>query len=519
MSIVLILQEDNFRKSATFVAKQIADSYNTDITVFVLSSSRADEKLKEISNASIVGNDYEFLNPLINKSKEESRYKAYLVSPDSVIEKISALEDKEKIELLVVNKSSSRSQNKLLSNLVSRIHCQTLVLRINVQREEKLKKILVAVGSGPNSINGLMLSNQIADYNMGQTTALFVQKEIGEISSDLGSRKLKKILKKSNLKDDDNTKERIEVGISVSETIVNVSEENFDLVIIGAAQRSKLRNIVYGDIAEGILSSENSAIVGVILSPQSITKKVHKKIEGFLDLRVPQLNREDRVSLFEVIENGSTWNFDFVTLISLSTAIAAIGLIQNSTAVVIGAMLVAPLMTPLLGAGLSISQANYPLVKSSFHAIFFGFLTAIAIGFCITFICGADILTEEVLNRGAPNILDLYIALLSGVAAAYCTARPGLSGALPGVAIAAALVPPIASSGIALAIGNFAISRGAFLLFFTNIIAIIFGASFCFYAIGARNQLETEKNWGIKVFLILALIGLLLILPLSGVLK
>ena len=118
-------------------------------------------------------------------------------------------------------------------------------------------------------------------------------------------------------------------------------------------------------------------------------------------------------------------------------------MIQDSAAVVIGAMLVAPLMSPLLGCGMAIVQGNLPLFRNSLKAVLFGFLVALAIGVVLGFISPMGELTDELRARGGPTVLDMLVALLSGIAAAYCNGRPNLSAALPGVAIAAALVPPL----------------------------------------------------------------------------
>ena len=98
----------------------------------------------------------------------------------------------------------------------------------------------------------------------------------------------------------------------------------------------------------------------MIRKARPITARLRARLAAWLDFSIPQLDREERIQLFKELQDGSSWNFDFFALIALSTAIAAFGLVQNSTAVVIGAMLVAPLMTPLLGAGLALVQGNYP---------------------------------------------------------------------------------------------------------------------------------------------------------------
>ena len=226
--------------------------------------------------------------------------------------------------------------------------------------------------------------------------------------------------------------------------------------------------------------------------------------------RIPQLDREQRIELVDRLETNSTFDFDFVALISLSTIIAALGLIRNSAAVVIGAMLVAPLMTPLVGMGFALIQANEKLIWSTMRSVLFGF----AVAFMTSVILGAAIpkswwndvtvaapvvesevmLNAELASRCKPHLLDLVVALVSGVAGAYATGRPNLIGALPGVAIAAALVPPIATSGILFAIGEFELSRNAFLLFFTNIVAIVLGTTFAFWGIGINAPATKPKD-------------------------
>ena len=146
-------------------------------------------------------------------------------------------------------------------------------------------------------------------------------------------------------------------------------------------------------------------------------------------------------------------HFDFFALMFLATTIAGLGLIQNSTAVVVGAMLVAPLMTPIVGVGLGLVQGNIVLVRYAAQSIAWGAGLALVVGLSLGLLLPLPELTTELAARGGPSLLDLGVAVLSGCAGAYAMSRPNLSAALPGVAIAAALVPPLASLGIVLANG------------------------------------------------------------------
>ena len=126
-------------------------------------------------------------------------------------------------------------------------------------------------------------------------------------------------------------------------------------------------------------------------------------------------------------------------------------------------------------------------------------------------------MTDQLRMRGEPNSLDLGIAFVSGIAASYCIARPKLSGALAGVAIAAALVPPIATVGIALAMGRTGIALGAALLFGTNIVAIVLGAGLNFMLAGISGN-HKAGAWGRRSLIVLVLVCLGLAVPLTSVL-
>ena len=186
-----------------------------------------------------------------------------------------------------------------------------------------------------------------------------------------------------------------------------------------------------------------------------------------------------------------------MALICLSTCIAALGLVHNQAAVVIGAMLVAPLMTPLVGAGLALVQGNGALIRNALKSVLFGFLLAFLIGWVVGLIAlPRGTLPAEIISRTSPDPVDLAVAVVGGIAAAYALSRPNLSSALPGVAIAAALVPPIATSGITLAEvpGH---SRGAALLFLTNILAIILGTAISLWMVGIRDTHPhgSQQQW------------------------
>jgi uncharacterized hydrophobic protein (TIGR00271 family) len=185
----------------------------------------------------------------------------------------------------------------------------------------------------------------------------------------------------------------------------------------------------------------------------------------------------------------------FVMLIVLSSGIAAFGLLANSAAVVIGAMLVAPLMTPITAAAAATVTARNARLVRSLAVIALGTGAAIAVGWVTsvlarTQITAATDLPGEVLARTFPGLLDLGVAVTAGAAAGYIIPRRSTLSALPGVGIAVALVPPLATVGITLEVGAGEQAANAFLLYLTNLAAIVFAASVMLIVSGFRPHAE-----------------------------
>lgn len=231
----------------------------------------------------------------------------------------------------------------------------------------------------------------------------------------------------------------------------------------------------------------------------------------------PPLERDQRLELVRSLREGSRWSLNFGVLLGCSVLIAGLGLLQNSVAVIIGAMLVAPLMTPLIGIGLALVQGNFDLLGVAVRSMAKGTVVSLALGLLLQWLTPGDELTLEVSLRGTPNILDLFIAFFAGVAAGYAFARPQLSNALPGVAISVALVPPLAASGIALGSGDWQIAVGAMMLFLANMVAISLGSGLIFRMHGIRTS--TSKRSAVltmkRVILSFGAVMILMMAPLG----
>ncbi|MBW2476607.1 MAG: DUF389 domain-containing protein [Deltaproteobacteria bacterium] len=231
----------------------------------------------------------------------------------------------------------------------------------------------------------------------------------------------------------------------------------------------------------------------------------------------PTLERHDRISLIDLFEKSAKWNIDFIVMMGLATALAALGLMQDSTPVVIGAMLVAPLMSPLIGAGFALVQGNVTLFRDSMQAMAYGVSGGLLISLFLGFLTPEYEPTLEIMARGNVNLLDLAVAVLSGMAAAYSMGRPDLFATVAGVAIAAALVPPLAVVGIATAAGVFWLAGAAAVLLITNLIAIILGAAIIFRMLGVHGSLTGSQQplWARRMFLALILSVGMLVFPLG----
>ena len=193
------------------------------------------------------------------------------------------------------------------------------------------------------------------------------------------------------------------------------------------------------------------------------------------------------------VKRDSDSNGYFFVMVVLSCTVATYGLLSNSTAVVIGAMLIAPLMGPILGGALGIAANSNPLLRQAAKAEAAGCMVAIVLSALLTLILPQAELTGEVMARTNPTILDLVVALASGMAGTYSICVKPQSAALPGVAIATALMPPLCAVGIGLAKQNFAVVSGALLLFLANMVAINV-AAIAMFELAGFSQLSDDRE-------------------------
>ena len=193
----------------------------------------------------------------------------------------------------------------------------------------------------------------------------------------------------------------------------------------------------------------------------------------------------------ELIEQ-STPDFDYFLMLTLSVLMSTFGLLAGSETIVIGAMLLAPLLAPVMGLALGTSMSHHSLITRSLSTI--GYSIMFAVGAAITgaFLFSVGNLSgginEVILARTEPSLLFFIVAIISGFAVAYTTVRPNLSSTLPGVAVAVALIPPLAVFGVGIAMLNPAVIAGSALMFLINVAGIVFAGMVTFSLMDVHHK-------------------------------
>jgi uncharacterized hydrophobic protein (TIGR00271 family) len=240
---------------------------------------------------------------------------------------------------------------------------------------------------------------------------------------------------------------------------------------------------------EKIVTQKETVKVAKLPNKSEAQKYMSKHIPFF------RFASEERFEeLFLMLRKDAKLNSTYIVLMVLSTLLAVFGLFANSTAVIIGAMLVAPLMAPIVSLAMGLLRAENKIIKDSLFKIFIGVVVALMASSFLSYLLPYSEITPEMKTRINPTLLDLAIAIFSGIAAAYSKSFKEIMQNLAGVAIAVALVPPLAVAGIGLGYGEIYLFLGAFLLFFTNLVGIVVAAIVTFQVLGFSNVVKSKKS-------------------------
>lgn len=235
-----------------------------------------------------------------------------------------------------------------------------------------------------------------------------------------------------------------------------------------------------------------------------------KFISDLFTLESFRISTDRQEKVYDQIKDNAKGDFDFYILCFFSSVIITLGLIIDSAAVVIGGMLIAPLVWPIFLMSLAILMGRGKIFEKSFFtfikAVVIIFSVALVIGFFLPHINSG----QEIISRTHPTLYELFIALASGFVGAFVISYPKLGNAMAGVVVAAALVPPLAVTGLAVSQNDIEAAGGSLLLFLSNLVAIIFAAGVLFLLAKFRGPSTLEGKevrrsnirWFVLMFLI-----------------
>ena len=284
-------------------------------------------------------------------------------------------------------------------------------------------------------------------------------------------------------------------SVSVVRTIAEKYKvEDFRLGLVGDDGMQPMRLVVADDKLQSVLDGLQS-----ILGAQATAQILVMPIEASLPKPEEKERSEEdkataaREALYEEVEKSARLNANVAVLIVLSTVVAAIGLVEDNIAVVIGAMVIAPLLGPNLALSLGTALGDITLMQKSVRTLFVGILLVLALSAALGFAWPSALNSHELMVRTEPSLESVVLALASGAAAAL-SLTSGLSSVLVGVMVAVALLPPAATCGLMLGHGSFGLAFGAGLLLAVNVVCVNLASKIVFLIKGIRPRTWLEKE-------------------------
>jgi uncharacterized hydrophobic protein (TIGR00271 family) len=301
------------------------------------------------------------------------------------------------------------------------------------------------------------------------------------------------------------------IGLIRTQTLLIESPRTFDYLLDGQLKQSQSVSLMIHESSLRILpgpdfqSSEESKSVRERDTIKLNHLPIDETARQLVEKQLPLFNRarEDEYrDLFVSLRENAVISSSFIILMILSVLMALMGLYANSAPVIIGAMILAPLMAPIISLSMGLARTEPGLIRSSMLTLSIGIFIALTCAIVVSLIIPLDILTSEMQSRLSPTLLDLTVAVVSGIAGAYAHAKEEIAKSLAGVAIAVALVPPLGVIGIGIGWQDWSIARGASLLFITNLFGISLAASVTFLVMGFAPFKMARKGLLISLVLL-----------------
>ncbi len=232
---------------------------------------------------------------------------------------------------------------------------------------------------------------------------------------------------------------------------------------------------------------------------------------------VNDIKDADRMVIQQKVETNTQFSFSFIILLIVSSIVSTLGLIQNSPAVIIGGMIISPLMWPLMKISLGVSTERKSYLKQAASLLILSVLISIISAFLISSLSTIKHLSNEILARTTPTVLDIFVALAAGVIAAMALVQKKISDSLAGVAVATSLMPPLCVAGIGLSLFSLPTFMGGFLLFLANVVSIIFASILVFMLVGVKR--DSQEHLRFKGIVTISMILLITAIPLIIAMK
>ena len=286
--------------------------------------------------------------------------------------------------------------------ILQRVSCMVVQLCPGLTQADQCERILVGAGPGEATDDALQWAARIAKRIDGQAHAVYIERDSSDLAMHVARRAIKRLVADSVKQFPD----RVDATVIINKDVaagLRQAAAGHQLVLLGASHHNVLHRWLFSSISEKLMGDHEGPTVAMVRPALTWSSRVSQAVARIVADTIPQLDRTKRLNLFERIQGASQWNFDFAALISLSTLIATLGLLQDSAAVVIGAMLVAPLMTPLLGIGLAITQGNSTLGRTSTRTVALGFICSYVMGWITASCVPGVVITGEVAARGSPR--------------------------------------------------------------------------------------------------------------------
>lgn len=383
----------------------------------------------------------------------------------------------EEADLLVLGMRQSKRGEVVLGSVVETIvavgPCDILIYRMG--RRHEFSRVILPVDGTAQSILAARIGLLLGRKYETPVEAVYVKDSHdppwegqGRIEQSLAGLPGQETVKRSI----------ISAGGAAGGILARIGE--VDLVVIGATDRNMIERWLVGGVSGEVLSKAPGP---VLLLRQA---KINRGRRSLLSRITPTLTPAEQDELAWQAAEMADWHVDYAILIVVSSILATLGLLMNSPAVIIGAMLVAPLMQPLIGLAVGLAISKWRMARRAILTLFLGVSLAFLLSLLIGFLMPSRSITAEMLARQNPGWLDVGVALASGFIGAYATARKDIPAALAGVAIAAALMPPLCTVGLALGLGQLFLALGAATLFLLNIFCISLSALLVFLWLGMR---------------------------------